>query len=253
MKTTDATEFTPSPAQRGVRQGIRGACASLAERHSGAEECAPCKGAGMGVRSIVATARKLRRSSTDVERKRWHRMRDKQIEKFRFRRQRPIEKYIVDFICLEARLIVELDGGQHAESVAHDQKRSTFLHERGYRVLRFWNSEVIENIGRVLERLREALLLTRFNPTCSARCPLHRATVRQAASTLAEIPASPLTLSLAGEGTDLAGAEVAAANEIDRASAEVVAIAPSSAKWGKAGMGVRPPGEGASDSPKEKK
>ncbi len=166
------------------------------------------------VRSIVATARKLRRSSTDVERKLWHRIRDKQVEGFRFRRQRPIEKYIVDFICLEARLIVELDGGQHAENVAHDQKRSAFLHERGYRVLRFWNSEVIENIEGVLERLREVLLLTRINPT--------------------------LTLPLAGEGTY-------------RASAGVVAIAPSPAKRGKAGMGVRPPGEGASDNPKEKK
>ncbi len=169
--------------------------------------------AGMGVRSIVATARKLRRSSTDVERKLWHRIRDKQIEEFRFRRQRPIEKYIVDFICLEAQLIVELDAGQHAENVAHDQKRSAFLHERGYRVLRFWNSEVIENIEGVLERLREVLLLTRLDPT--------------------------LTLPLVGEGTDLAGVEVVAANEIDRASAAVVAIAPSPAKRGKAGMGVR--------------
>ena len=181
----------------------------------------------MGVRSIVATARKLRRSSTDVERKLWHRIRDKQIEGFRFRRQRPIEKYIVDFICLDASLIVELDGGQHAESVVYDEKRSAFLESLGYRVLRFWNSEVIENIEGVLERLREALLLTRFNPT--------------------------LTLPLAGEGTDLAGVEVVAANETDRASAEVVAIAPSPAKRGKAGMGVRPPGEGASDNPKEKK
>ena len=169
---------------------------------------------GTGVRRIVATARKLRRSSTDVERKLWHRIRDKQIEEFRFRRQRPIEKYIVDFICLEARLIVELDGGQHAENVAHDQKRSAFLHERGYRVLRFWNNEVIENMEGVLERLREALLLTRLDPT--------------------------LTLPLAGEGTDLVGADV-------------IAIAPSPAKRGKAGMGVRPPGEGASDNPKETK
>ena len=146
------------------------------------------------VRSIVATARKLRRSSTDVERKLWHRIRDKQVEGFRFRRQRPIEKYIVDFICLDARLIVELNGGQHAENVAHDKKRTAFLESLGYRVLRFWNSEVIENIEGVLERLREALLLTRVDPT--------------------------LTLPLAGEGTDLVGADV-------------IAIAPSPAKRGK--------------------
>ncbi len=191
------------------------------------------------VRSIVATARKLRRSSTDVERKLWHRIRDKQVEGFRFRRQRPVGRFIVDFICLDARLIVELNGGQHAENVAHDKKRTAFLESLGYRVLRFWNSEVIENIEGVLERLREALLLPRLDPTCSARCPLHRATVRQAASTLAETPASPLTLPLAGEGTDLAGVEVVAANKIDRESAEAVAIAPSPVKRGKAGMGVR--------------
>ncbi len=165
------------------------------------------------VRSIVATARKLRRSSTDVERKLWHRIRDKQVEGFRFRRQRPVGRFIVDFICLDARLIVELNGGQHAENVAHDEKRSAFLESLGYRVLRFWNSEVIENIEGVLERLREALLLTRLDPT--------------------------LTLPLAGEGTDLAGVEVVAANKIDRESAEAVAIAPSPVKRGKAGMGVR--------------
>ena len=188
MKPTPASVLAPSPAQRGK--------------------------AGMGVRSIVATARKLRRSSTDVERKLWHRIRDKQVEGFRFRRQRPIEKYIVDFICLDASLIVELDDGQHAESVVYDEKRSAFLESLGYRVLRFWNSEVIENMEGVLERLRGALLLTRVDPA--------------------------LALPLAGEGTY-------------RASAEVVAIAPSPAKRGKPGMGVRALGEGASDQPKETK
>ena len=187
MKPTDEFLLPPSPALRGT--------------------------VGMGVRRIVAAARKLRRSTTDVERKLWHRIRDKQIEGFRFRRQRPVGRFIVDFICLDARLIVELDDGQHAENVAHDKKRSAFLESLGYRVLRFWNNEVIENMDGVLERLREALLLTRLDPT--------------------------LTLPLAGEGTDLAGVEVVAANEIDRASAEVVAIAPSPAKRGKAGMGVR--------------
>ena len=187
MKPTDELLLPPSPAARGK--------------------------VGMGVRRIVAAARKLRRSTTDVERKLWHRIRDKQIEGFRFRRQRPVGRFIVDFICLDARLIVELDGGQHAENVAHDKKRSAFLESLGYRVLRFWNNEVIENMDGVLERLREALLLTRLDPT--------------------------LTLPLAGEGTDLAGVEVVAANKIDRESAEAVAIAPSPVKRGKAGMGVR--------------
>ena len=173
----------------------------------------PEKG-GLGVRRIVAVARKLRRTSTDVERKLWHRIRDKQVEDFRFRRQRPIGKYIVDFICLDAKLIIELDGGQHADSVVLDEKRTVFLESLGYQVIRFWNNEVIENMDGVLARIQEELLRARANPT----------------------PALPL----AGEG-------------VDRASAEVAAIAPSPAKRGKAGMGVRSQEEDTQDTAEEKK
>ena len=126
---------------------------------------APQESVGKGVRRIVAAARKLRRTSTDVERKLWHRIRDKQMDNFRFRRQRPIGKYIVDFICLDAKLIIELDGGQHAENGAYDDKRTAFLVSLGYRVLRFWNNEVIENIDGVLERLGDELLVANANPT----------------------------------------------------------------------------------------
>ena len=162
---------------------------------------APQESVGKGVRRIVAAARKLRRTSTDVERKLWHRIRDKQIDNFRFRRQRPIGKYIVDFICLDAKLIVELDGGQHANDVTHDERRTAFLKSLGYRVLRFCNSEVVENLDGVLERLRGELLNANANPT--------------------------LALPLAGEG-------------IDRASDDgsTIANAPSPAKRGKVGMGV---------------
>ena len=162
---------------------------------------APQESVGKGVRRIVAAARKLRRTSTDVERKLWHRIRDKQIDNFRFRRQRPIGKYIVDFICLDAKLIVELDGGQHAEYVAYDDKRTAFLGSLGYRVLRFSNNEVIENIDGVLERLGDELLVANANPT--------------------------LALPLTGEG-------------IDRASDDgsTIANAPSPAQRGKVGMGA---------------
>ena len=115
------------------------------------------------VRRIVAKARKLRRTSTDVERQLWHRIRDKQIDEFRFRRQRPIGKYIVDFVCLDAKLIVELDGGQHATNDEYDNGRTAFLESLGYRVVRFWNNEVIENMDGVLERLHENLLRFRTN------------------------------------------------------------------------------------------
>lgn len=158
MKPTHDLLLPPSPAARGVERGSRDARVAPAERLDDAAASAPCKGVGKGVRRIVAAARKLRRTSTDMERKLWHRIRDKQIEAFRFRRQRPIGKYIVDFICLEAKLIVELDGGQHAESVLPDEKRTVFLESLGYHVVRFWNNEVLENMDGVLARIREHLL-----------------------------------------------------------------------------------------------
>ncbi len=155
---------------------------------------------GMGVRRQVATARLLRRNSTDVEKRLWYRVRDKQIEGFRFRRQRPIGKYIVDFVCLEVKLIVELDGGQHADAAGADAMRTQFLESLGFCVLRFWNNEVIENLGGVLERILEVLnQLAASNPT----------------------PALPL----AGEGAN-------------RASAGAGTKTPSPAVRGKAGMGV---------------
>ena len=167
------------------------------------------------VRRIVARARKLRRNSTDVERKLWHRIRDKQIAEFRFRRQRPIGKYIVDFVCLDAQLIVELDGGQHAEDAAYDERRSAFLESLGYRVLRFWNNEVVENISGVLESVREALLVTRA-------------------------PTPPSSLPLAGEGTDCA-------------NVGIIAETPSLAQRGKAGMGVQRKRAAGKNASKEKK
>ena len=180
------------------------------------------------VRRIVARARKLRRNSTEVERKLWHRIRDKQIEEFRFRRQRPIGKYIVDFICLDAKLIVELDGGQHSQNVAYDQVRTTFLESLGYRVLRFWNSEVVENISGVLESVRDALLVTRA-------------------------PTPPSALPLAGEGTGRASASVVA-NTLppDGANGGIITETPSLAQRG-AGMGVRQQNAASKNAAKDKK
>ncbi|HEX9662583.1 MAG TPA: endonuclease domain-containing protein [Candidatus Binatia bacterium] len=91
-------------------------------------------------------ARQLRRNQTDVEKKLWSRLRARQIGGAKFRRQYPIGHFIVDFCCFEGRLVVELDGGQHAEAGALDQRRTEFLVAEGYRVLRFWNNEATENI-----------------------------------------------------------------------------------------------------------
>ncbi len=102
-------------------------------------------------------ARQLRRNQTDVEGKLWTRLRARQVAGAKFRRQYPIGHSIADFCCYEQRLLVELDGGHHAEQVGADQTRTDFFVSRGYRVLRFWNNEVTENIEGVLERIAQAL------------------------------------------------------------------------------------------------
>ena len=95
------------------------------------------------------TARKLRRRLTDAEQKLWQHIRQRQMMGFKFRRQSPIGRYIVDFVCVEKRLIVELDGGQHAVQHDYDHCRSEWLESRGFRVLRFWNHDVMNNIEEI--------------------------------------------------------------------------------------------------------
>jgi len=102
-------------------------------------------------------ARQLRRDQTDAEQALWARLRDRQLCGAKFRRQHPIGPFVADFCCPQGKLIVELDGGQHAEEIAADQKRSRFLEAQGYRVLRFWNHDVLGNTEAVLERIVEAL------------------------------------------------------------------------------------------------
>ena len=104
-------------------------------------------------------ARRLRDDATSAERRLWSRIRLKQLNGHRFRRQHPLGKYIADFVCLEQRLVVELDGGQHAEGAveAHDTVRTAWLQSQGYRVIRFWNRDVLANIDGVLEAIDAAL------------------------------------------------------------------------------------------------
>jgi len=109
---------------------------------------------------LTPIARKLRRDATAVESKLWQRLRSRQIEGAKFRRQFPIGPYIADFACIELKLIIELDGGQHVES-ATDAGRTAWLETNGYTVIRFWNSEVIENLEGVLEAIRREILNAR--------------------------------------------------------------------------------------------
>ena len=103
-------------------------------------------------------ARQLRRGLTDAERRLRHHLRDRRLDGHRFGRQRPIGPYCVDFVCLESKLIVELDGGQHAEAVEYDGERTRFLAERGFVVLRFWDHEALMRADDVLEVIRRALV-----------------------------------------------------------------------------------------------
>ena len=108
--------------------------------------------------SLTKFAKTLRRNSTDAEALLWKRLKGRQVEGTKFRRQQPIENFIVDFVSFENRMIIELDGGQHAEARHKDIQRDRFLAENGFRVLRFWNNEVLENIDGVLEVIRENCL-----------------------------------------------------------------------------------------------
>ncbi len=97
-------------------------------------------------------ARSLRRDLTEAEQKLWRELRDRRLDRIKFRRQAPIGPYVADFVCLEAKLIVEIDGSQHAQS-ERDRVRDAELATRGFRVLRFWNDDVLKDIDRVCDTI----------------------------------------------------------------------------------------------------
>jgi very-short-patch-repair endonuclease len=99
----------------------------------------------------------LRADATEAEKKLWLRLRKKQLCGFQFRRQYSIGPFFVDFVCLQARLIIEVDGSQHADQEEQDESRSEFLRANGYTVLRFWNFEVMSHIDSVVERIADVL------------------------------------------------------------------------------------------------
>jgi very-short-patch-repair endonuclease len=107
--------------------------------------------------SRVPIARKLRRDQTDAERVLWFRLRDRRLAGLKFRRQMPLDRYVVDFCCESARLIIELDGGQHSERTSEDAERTKALEAMGYLVLRFWNNDVLRNVDGVLESILDTL------------------------------------------------------------------------------------------------
>jgi very-short-patch-repair endonuclease len=115
---------------------------------------------------IRARARELRKHCTEAEKVLWGQLRFWQVDGYKFRRQQPLGKYIVDFVCLEKKLIVELDGGQHTERLGYDSERDAWLRDQGFFVLRYWNNDVLQNLSGVKDAILSKLESTPFlNPS----------------------------------------------------------------------------------------
>ena len=93
----------------------------------------------------------LRKSMTDAERVLWYNLRDRRLGGWKFRRQHAVGPFIVDFVCLEKKLVIEVDGGQHAEMIVQDDNRTEYLSKSGYKVVRFWNNQVLQETEAVLQ------------------------------------------------------------------------------------------------------
>ena len=109
-------------------------------------------------------ARALRKSMTDAERKLWRGLRMRQLHGYKFRRQFSLGSYIVDFVCLEARLIIEVDGGQHVEQKYGDAERDAWLKSQNFHVLRYWNNQVLNELDAVLADIARVLEATSSLP-----------------------------------------------------------------------------------------
>ncbi|HUU25256.1 MAG TPA: endonuclease domain-containing protein [Methyloceanibacter sp.] len=121
------------------------------------------------MRNRTDLARRLRSEPTRAERKMWSQLRDRRFLGLKFKRQVPIDRFVVDFICVDANLIIEIDGGQHAERADADRERTRILESMGYLVLRFWNNDVLQNIDGVLESMISTLQPERLEPPHPAR------------------------------------------------------------------------------------
>ena len=115
-------------------------------------------------KSLLRFARGLRADSTDAEHRLWYCLRSRRMTGAKFRRQHPIGPYIVDFVCFESRLIVELDGGQHQEQARGDHRRDELLRAQGFLVLRFWDNDVLLRTEAVLEAIWTAIQDRRPSP-----------------------------------------------------------------------------------------
>jgi len=113
----------------------------------------------MDNKPLTYQGREMRLQGTPAERVLWSKLRNKQLDGAKFRRQQPLRKYIVDFVSFEKKLIIEIDGGQHNkdEVLSQDKVRTAWLNSQGFRVMRFWNNEVIENLEGVIQKILEII------------------------------------------------------------------------------------------------
>ena len=108
-------------------------------------------------RPLTAIAKRLRKEMTDAERVMWRELRAHRFAGFKFKRQEPLGSYVVDFVCYEVKLIVDLDGGQHADQKEADEDRTRWLSSRKFRLVRFWNNDVLTNIAGVMHVIEKNL------------------------------------------------------------------------------------------------
>ena len=143
---------------------------------------------------MLHNAKLLRKNMTDAERILWQQLRAKRFTGFKFKRQQPLGRYIVDFVCLEAKLVIELDGGQHQDAVKKDTMRDAWLKAEGYSVLRFWNNEFLQNQTGCLEKVLAELnaVTLSLNPSGRTTKPLTKLT-----NYISQVIANPLK----GEGS----------------------------------------------------
>jgi very-short-patch-repair endonuclease len=112
-----------------------------------------------------SNAKRMRREPTEAEKLFWWELRDRRLEGHKFKRQYLVGGYIADFVCIERKLIVELDGGQHAEATEYDEKRSAVLQSLGFRVLRIWNAEIFTNMEGVIDAVLAELARGSVSPS----------------------------------------------------------------------------------------
>ena len=139
-----------------LRGGVGASRGPSPGRSLRSQPSSPARGEGKDGAEMHRQARALRSRMTHAERKLWFALRDRRFAGFKFRRQVPVGRFIADFVCFEARLVIEVDGGQHADSV-QDQFRDRWFKANRFRVLRFWNNEVLKNLEGVMTVLAEAL------------------------------------------------------------------------------------------------